>query len=167
MMTSMRTIMFKVSGVVSAGLLAACTTAPMSSPTAFEGTWVPNVAESIVPPEQRIPADMRSVIRDDGHLLQTTQTFTGGLGRKAEYVWNSICDGTASDVQGVDPPGFVTMSCERNPDGSMVDKLTDTAGYSQVETCRVTPDGRKQICKGVAHFPDGTERSFVNVFDRE
>jgi hypothetical protein len=163
----MRTVVCKLSGVVLVSVLAACTTTPIVSRTPFEGTWVPNVAESVLPPGQQIPADMRSVIKDDGHYLQTTQTFTGGTGMKVAYVWNSVCDGRASDVQGVDPPGFVTLSCVRNADGSMVDKLTDKAGYSHVETCSITADGRKQVCKGVARFPSEAEHSFVYVFDRE
>jgi hypothetical protein len=110
---------------------------------------------------------MRGVVKDDGRYLQTTQTFTGGMGLKATYVWNSVCDGRASEVQGVEPAGFVSLSCVRNADGSMTDTLTDKSGYSHVETCSITPDGRKQICKGVARFTDQTEHPFVYVFDRE
>jgi len=163
----MRIVVCKLSGVAFVSLLAACAAAPRSSPTPFEGTWIPNVAESKLPPGQAIPDDMRGVVKDDGRYLQTTQTFTGGMGLKARYVWNSVCDGQESAVQGVDPAGFVSMSCERNADGSIVDRLTDKSGYSHVETCRITPDGRKQICNGVARFPDQTEHPFVYVFDRE
>jgi hypothetical protein len=163
----MRIVVCKLSGVALVSLLAACAGSPGSSHTPFEGTWIPNVAESQLPPGQQIPKDMRAVIKDDGNYLQTTQTFTGGLGLKATYVWNSVCDGRASEVQGVEPAGFVSLSCERNADGSMVDKLTDKSGYSHVETCSITPDGRRQICKGVARFPDQTEHPFVYVFDRE
>jgi hypothetical protein len=138
---------------------------PSRSP--FEGTWIPNVAESQLPPGQQIPKDMRTVVQDDGNYLQTTQTFTGGMGVKARYVWNSVCDGRASEVQGVDPAGFVSLSCERKADGSIVDKLSDKSGYSHVETCSITPDGRKQICKGIAYFANKTEHPFVYVFDRE
>ena len=157
----------KLSGVAFVSFLAACAVSPGSAPTPFEGTWIPNVAESQLPPGQRIPGDMRGVIKDDGHYLQTTQTFTGATGQKVAYVWNSVCDGRASEVQGVEPAGFVSLSCERNADGSMVDKLTDKSGYSHVETCSITPDGRKQICKGVARLPDQSEHPFVYVFDRE
>jgi hypothetical protein len=163
----MRTVVCKLSGVACLSLLAACAGTPGASPTPFEGTWIPNVAESQLPPGQRIPSDMRTVVKDDGSVLQTTQTFTGGMGLKARYVWNSVCDGRASDVQGVDPEGFVSLSCERKPDGSIVDKLTDKSGYSHVETCSITPDGRKQICKGIAYFNDKSEHPFVYVFDRE
>ena len=163
----MRTVMCKLSGVAFVSLLTACAGSPGSSRTPFEGTWIPNVAESQLPPGQVLAKDMRGVIRDDGRYLQTTQTFTGGTGEKVAYVWNSVCDGRASEVQGVEPAGFVSLSCERNADGSIVDKLTDKSGYSHVETCSITPDGRKQICKGVARMSDQTEHPFVYVFDRE
>lgn len=163
----MRIVVYKLSGVACLSLLAACAGSRGSTHTPFEGTWIPNVAESQLPPGQQIPKDMRTVIQDDGHYLQTTQTFTGGMGLKAKYVWNSVCDGRASEVQGVDPAGFVSLSCERKPDGSIVDKLTDKSGYGHVETCSISPDGRKQICKGVARLPDQTEHPFIYVFDRE
>jgi hypothetical protein len=163
----MRTVVCKLSGAVCLSLLAACAGSPGPARTAFEGTWVPNVAESQPPPGQQIPRDMRAIIKDDGNLLQTTQTFTGGTGLKARYVWNAVCDGRPSEVQGVEPAGFVSLSCERRADGSIVDKLTDKSGYSHVETCSVTPDGRKQICRGIASFNDKTEHPFVYVFDRE
>src|SRR5262249_10641886 len=131
----MRIVVCKLSGVACLSLLAACAGSRGSSHMPFEGTWIPNVAESQLPPGQEIPKDMRTVIKDDGNSLQTTQTFTGALGFKATYVWNSVCDGRASELQGVDPAGFVSLSCERNADGSIVDKLTDKSGYSHVETC--------------------------------
>jgi hypothetical protein len=163
----MRTVVCKLSGVGCLSLMAACAGPPRTSHTPFEGTWIPNVAESQLPPGQQIPRDMRAIVKDDGNYLQTTQTFTGGLGRKATYVWNAACDGRMTEVQGVEPAGFVSMSCERQADGSIVDRLTDKSGYRHVETCSITPDGRKQICKGVARMPDQTEHPFVYVFDRE
>lgn len=119
-------------------------------------------------PGQHIPKNMVGVMEDDGHVLRTAQIFTNDEGKEVRrFVWNSVCDGRASPVSGVDPPGSVTLSCRRKGVGEFVMELKDTGGYSHVETCRLSADGRKHACSGVAMLPDGTRHDFVYVFDRK
>jgi hypothetical protein len=117
-------------------------------------------------PGQHIPKDMVSVMKDDGNVLQTVQTFTTDAGQRMKYVWNGKCDGKARPAEGIAPPADVRLSCSRTGDGALVVRLADNFGYSHVETCTMSADGRKQTCNGTATLPDGTEHSFVYVFDR-
>jgi hypothetical protein len=152
--------------VTSAALLAACS-ATGTGPVRFDGTFYANEAESTLLPDQRLPKDFVAVIKDDGELLQTTQTFTTASGHKVRYVWNGLCDGQFRPVEGVDPPGTVILSCQRTHDGALINTLADNHGYSHVETCSMTADRRKQVCKGTATLPDGTKHDFVYAFDRK
>jgi hypothetical protein len=146
-------------------LATACsTTAP--APMLFSGTYYPNISESTLLPGQRIPKDMVMVMHDDGSSLQLTQTFTTGAGQQMKYVWKGKCDGSPRAAEGIGPPAVVTASCRHTEQGPLVISLADNHGYSHVETCGMSVDGRKQTCAGTASLPDGTKHDFVYVFDR-
>jgi hypothetical protein len=134
--------------------------------TPFEETWVPNVDESTLLPGQTIVADTVGVIKDDGVLFQTELMFTVPNGEVVTLIWNAVCDGRPSPVEGVNPPGSVTLNCIRNPDGSVSQTLVADGGYSHTEVCSISTDGLKKTCEGTARFPDGSEERFRYVDDR-
>jgi hypothetical protein len=144
---------------------AACAT-PLRAPVLFNGTFYPNESESTMLPGQQVQKDMIAVMEDDGSVLRTLQTFTTNTGRKARYVWKGRCDGIHHPAQGVSLPAVVMLSCRRTEDGALVIKLADNFGYSHVERCSMSADQRKQTCNGTASLPDGTQHTFVYVFDR-
>jgi hypothetical protein len=151
--------------IVLAG--AACSMTPRQN-VSFSGTWVGNEAESTMLPGQHVPKNMIAVMEDDGRVLRTAQIFMNDEGREVRrFVWNSVCDGEASPVLGVNPPGSATLSCRRTGVGEFVMELKDRSGYSHTETCRLSADGRKHACSGVAVFPDGSRHDFVYAFDRK
>lgn len=145
-------------------ILAAYSSVSHSS-TPFEGTWVPDESRSTMLPGQTIPKDMVGTVKDDGSMLRTTQTFTTDSGRKMQYIWNAVCDGKPSVVEGANPPGAVTLSCIRTPEG-IVHELK-APGYGHIETCSVSSDGQLKICKGTASLPDGSRHDFVYAFIRK
>lgn len=146
---------------------AACSMAP-SRNVSFTGTWVGNEAESTLLPGQHVPKNMIGVMEDDGRMLRTAQIFMNDDGQELRrFVWNSECDGAASPVQGVNPPGSVTLSCRRTGVGEFVMELKSTGGYSHQEKCRLSTDGSKHTCTGVATLADGSSHAFAYVFDRK
>jgi len=145
----------------------ACSVAPRQ-PISFSGTWVGNEAESVMLPGQHVPKNMVSVMKDDGLYLQTAQIFKDKEGKEVgRFTWNSRCDGIASPIIGVDPPGVASLSCERINAGALIMTLQDKKGYSHVETCRMSADGRKHTCRGTATLPDGSKHDFVYAFDKQ
>lgn len=119
-------------------------------------------------PGQHVPKNMIGVIEDDGHYLRTAQVFMDEEGKEIRrFTWNGMCDGIASPVLGVDPPGVASLSCERVDAGAFIMTLRDKKGYSHIETCRMSADGRKHTCKGTATLPDGSKHDFVYAFDKQ
>jgi hypothetical protein len=146
---------------------AACSTTPRENLN-FSGTWLGNEAESMMLPGQHVPKNMVGVMEDDGHELRTAQIYMDSNGKEVRrFVWNSVCDGKASAVSGVNHAGAITLGCRRTGRGEFIMELKDRSGYSHVETCRLSADGRKHTCSGVATLPDGSKHDFVYVFDRK
>jgi hypothetical protein len=146
---------------------AACSMTPRQT-VSFTGTWVGNEAESTMPPGQHVPKNMIGVMEDDGYELRTAQIFMDDEGKEVRrFVWNSVCNGELSPVLGVNPPGSIALSCRRTGVGEFIMELKDGRGYGHVETCRLSADGRKHTCSGVATLPDGSKQDFVYVFDRK
>ncbi len=108
--------------------VSACSITPHKS-VLFTGTWVGNEAESTMLPAQHVPKNMIAVMEDDGHLLRTAQIFMNDAGIEVRrFVWESVCDGKASPVLGVDPPVFATLSCRRAGAGAFSMELKDRGG---------------------------------------
>jgi hypothetical protein len=148
-------------------LLSACSTTP-SPMASFSGTWIGNESESVTLPGQHVPTNLVGEIKDDGHMLRTAQIYLNNQGQEiGRLVWDSVCDGRASPVSGTDKPGTVTLSCLRLNREAFSMELRDQSGYSHVETCVLSVDGRKHTCSGTATFPDGSKGNFVYVFDRK
>lgn len=134
----------------------------------FTGTWVGNEAESVMLPGQHVPKNMIGIMEDSGHFLRTAQVFFDEEGKEIRrYVWDSECDGKASPVIGINPPGSATLSCRRIDADAFQMELRASGGYSHTETCRLSPNGRKHTCTGTATLPDGSKHDFVYVFDRK
>lgn len=152
---------------VLAVAVSACSTVERKN-NFFSGTWVGNEAESVMLPGQHVPKNMIGIMEDNGHFLRTAQVFLNDEGKEIRrYVWGSECDGKPSPVIGVDPPGSATLSCRRINAQAFDMELRTKAGYSHAETCRLSRDGRKHTCSGVAALPDGSKHEFVYVFDKK
>ena len=150
--------------IASSILVAACSATRTGSVTLFNGTFYANESESKMLPGQHTPTDYVGVMRDDGVLMKTVQTFTAPNGQKVRYVWNGVCNGSPSQVEGA--PAGVRLSCIRTSNGSLITTLSDPGGYRHVETCSLSAHGTRETCSGTADLPDGSKHDFVYVFDQ-
>ena len=148
-------------GAVCGALICVALATP---PVLFNGTFHGNEAESKMLPGQHVPPDFVGVMKDNGVVFQTIQTFTAPDGQRVRYVWKGRCDGQLSSVQGA--PGGVKFGCERTSKGEMITTVADDHGYKHVETCVMSRDGTRETCSGTATLPDGSKHDFVYVFDR-
>ena len=145
-------------------LVAACSTVRPRSATLFNGTFYANELDSKMLPGQHVPTNYVGVMRDDGVLLSTSQTFIAANGQAIKYVWDGVCNGNPSQVAGA--PVGVELSCVRAHNGSLITTLSDAHGYRHVETCALSAHGRRETCSGTALLPDGSKHDFVYVFDQ-
>jgi hypothetical protein len=146
-------------------LAAACSAGRPPAPVLFNGTFHGNEADSRMLPGQHVPSDYVGVMKDDGVMLQTLQTYTTPGGQQVRRVWNGVCDGRLTPVAGT--AGGAKLGCVRTRRGELINTVTDDHGYRQVETCTMSRNGTREICAGSATFPGGTRQSFVYVFDRD
>jgi hypothetical protein len=58
------------------------------------------------------------------------------------------------------------MSCLRKSDRIMLHTLTGKSGNRREETCTVSPDGRKNICKGADMMPGTKPVEWMYVDER-
>jgi hypothetical protein len=150
--------------VVCALLATACTGHKTSGPVLFNGTFHGNEAESKMPPGMHVPTDYVGVMKDDGVRFHSVQTYTTPSGQPVRHVWDGVCDGQLTPVQGAS--GGARLGCVRTPQGEMINTVTDDNGYRQVETCRMSRQGTRETCVGTMTLPAGSTQDFVYVFDQ-
>lgn len=132
----------------------------------FEGVWVPNIAESTFPTGYSPPPDAVTVVHDDGRTMRSVQVWTDQDGKPRHYIGVALCDGKLVPMRDSVPELGMKMSCLKKSDRIMLHTLTGKSGYRQEETCTVSPDGRKNICKGADMMPGTKPVEWMYVDER-
>lgn len=151
-----------ISAFIGSALLFGAAGAGAADYASWQGHWIWNKTESHYPPGfPEIQSHTMDVTRDDGNLLQYTDSFTIGANGPTTVTFDGAYDGKMHKMS----DGQLMAFRHVGKDGYQ-DHWTSAQGTVGSDRCTFSNDARKLTCHGQFTPPKGQTVRFVEVFDK-
>jgi hypothetical protein len=144
------------------GLCAALVaSAAWAESSLFVGRWRLNLAQSMLPPGEPMPKDLIcDIARADTSHVKWSLTVLTAEGEPQVETFDTVANGEFYPISSNTTASF------RLTGDTLQATFKGPAGQSDAQTCTISADHKRMICKGLLTEGDGRTVNYVDVYDR-